>query len=288
MSTVAVLGTGLLGSGFALNLIDRGEDVVVYNRTRSKLEPLVAAGARAADTAAEAARGADRVHLVLTADTAVEAVIDGARPGLSADTWLVDHSTNAPAAVAERYPRLRGEGVRYVPAPVFMSPSNAREASGLMLLSATDADAAALVPLLQTMTGRVWHVGAQPDLAATFKLCGNGALIGFAGVLGDLLAVGQARGLSGEQVLTLLEQFPLGTYLPYIGKRIMASDDMDASFELSMARKDVRLMIETAGEPNLTALPGVAQAMDAAIDQGRGQADYGAFAWPGRPSRASD
>jgi len=285
MSTVAVLGTGLLGSGFAENLLRRNEDVVVWNRTQSKTEPLVALGATAATSPGEAVANADRVHLALTADHAGDSVTEAALPSLRPGTYLIDHSTNRPDAVAERYQHLRAKGVNYVPAPVFMSPANARDASGLMLLSATDEDAAALVPILQTMTARVWHVGEQPDQAATLKLCGNGALIGFAGVIGDLFAVAQARGLPPEAVLELFEQFPVGNFLPYIGKRIMASDEMDASFELTMARKDLRLMVETGGARHMSALPGVGRSMDAAIEQGRGQQDYGCFAWPGRPSR---
>ncbi|MFK7927404.1 MAG: NAD(P)-dependent oxidoreductase [Myxococcota bacterium] len=286
MSTVAVLGTGLLGSGFAQNLLQRGETVVVWNRTASKTEALVALGATAAASPSKAVASADRVHLVLTADSAVDAVIEAALPGLKPGTYLIDHSTNRPDAVAERYERLRAAGVNYVPAPVFMSPANARDASGLMLLSATADEAATLMPILETMTGRVWHVGERADQAATLKLCGNGALIGFAGVIGDLYAVAQARGLEPSAVLELFEQFPVGNFVPYIGKRILASDNMDASFELTMARKDVRLMVETGGEPNMSALPGVGRSMDAAIEQGRGQQDYGSFAWPGRPSRS--
>ncbi|MFN7145740.1 MAG: NAD(P)-binding domain-containing protein, partial [Myxococcota bacterium] len=73
--TIAVLGTGLLGSGMVENLLAKGERVVVWNRTAAKLAPLVETGAVAAATPAEAVRGAERVHLVLTADDAVDATI---------------------------------------------------------------------------------------------------------------------------------------------------------------------------------------------------------------------
>ncbi|MFO0005806.1 MAG: NAD(P)-binding domain-containing protein, partial [bacterium] len=102
MATIAVLGAGLLGSGFVTNLLDKGEDVVVWNRTASKLAPLVARGARAAASPADAARGAERVHLVLTADDAVDATIAALRPGLDEGVPVLDHSTNLPARVAER------------------------------------------------------------------------------------------------------------------------------------------------------------------------------------------
>src|SRR5262245_23983759 len=109
MATIAVLGTGLLGAGMVENLLAKGERVVVWNRTAAKTAPLVAKGAVAAADPAEAVRGADRVHLVLTADDAVDATIAALRPGLAAGVYVIDHSTNLPGRVAERHARLRGE-----------------------------------------------------------------------------------------------------------------------------------------------------------------------------------
>lgn len=275
--TIAVLGTGLLGSGMVENLLAKGERVVVWNRTASKLAPLVEKGAVAAASPAEAVRGAARVHLILTADDAVDATIAALRPGLADGVYVVDHSTNLPARVAERAPRLRAEGVRYVHAPVFMSPQNARDASGIMLLAASAADAEALTPALARMTGKVWHVGERPDLAAVHKLVGNGALIALAGAMGDLLAVGAAQGLSSAEVLALFDVFRPAP--GYIGQRVANAGTQPASFELQMARKDVRLMIETAGGPErLTVLPAVAAAMDDALAKGLADQDFAIFA----------
>lgn len=283
MSRIAVLGTGLLGAGFALRLLDNGQDVVVWNRTASKTEPLVQAGATAAASPAEAVDGAERAHLVLTADTAVDAVIEAAMPGLSRETWLVDHSTCSPDGVARRYQVLRAEGVRYVPAPVFMAPSNAREGTGLMLLSAPDDEAALLTPALQTMTGKVWHVGARPELAAIYKICGNGVLITTAGLMGDLYRIGQHNDLSPDEIDALFDHFQLGPIFPRIGGRVQAAPDMKTSFALSMARKDIRLMIEAAdGRDRLAVLPGVADAMDAAIEAGDGDSDFAVYPWRDR------
>jgi 3-hydroxyisobutyrate dehydrogenase-like beta-hydroxyacid dehydrogenase len=204
MARVTVIGAGLLGSGFVTNLLAKGEAVTVWNRSPEKLAPLVERGAVAAASPAEAVRGADRVHLVLSEDDAVEAVVAAFAGALGDGVFVIDHSTNAPARVAERHPRLRAQGVRYVHAPVFMSPANAREAGGLMLLAASAEEADALAPLLAPMTGRVWFVGERCDLAATLKLTGNGVLLSLVGVLGDLIAMGEAQGLSPEQFLRLL------------------------------------------------------------------------------------
>src|SRR5260221_9875147 len=80
MATLAVLGTGLLGSGMVENLLAKGHRVRIWNRSPDKLAPLLAKGAIAAADPAAAARGAERVHLVLAEDAAVDAVVAALRP----------------------------------------------------------------------------------------------------------------------------------------------------------------------------------------------------------------
>ena len=277
MTTTAILGTGLLGAGMVENLLQKGNRLRIWNRSRAKLAPLVARGAHAGTDAADTVRGATRVHLVLAEDTAVDAVIAALRPGLGAGVPVIDHSTNNPTQVATRFARLRAAGIRYVPAPVFMSPQNAREASGLMLLAGPKADAEALHNHLTAMTSKVLHVGERPDLAAVFKLAGNSVFFALAAAMSDVLAIGRGAGVNAEQMLSLFDVFRPGAALPFLGQRVASAGDGPASFELTMARKDARLMAETAGAERLLVLPSVIAAMDAAIAAGQGAADYAAF-----------
>ena len=90
MATIAVLGTGLLGAGMVENLLTKGHDVRIYNRTREKLAPLVDKGATACDDPADCVRGASRVHLVLSEDSAVDAVIEQLRPALALSAPTLD------------------------------------------------------------------------------------------------------------------------------------------------------------------------------------------------------
>ncbi len=281
MATIAVLGTGLLGAGMVENLLAKGEQVRVWNRSAHKLAPLVARGAQAAATPAEAVAGAERVHLVLAEDDAVDAVLAAARPGLGAGVPVFDHSTNRPDRVAERTARLRAEGVRYLSAPVFMSPNDGRNATGLMLVAGPTEEFEAARPALERMTGRLWHVGERADLASAYKLFGNSVLIGLSGIAGDLLAMGEAQGLAPEQVGALFEVFKPGAALPFFVQRVAKKGEMPASFELSMARKDVRLMLEAAGgAEGLVVLPAVAEAMDQALAEGLAERDFSVYAWP--------
>ncbi|MEM6928505.1 MAG: NAD(P)-binding domain-containing protein [Myxococcota bacterium] len=278
MSTIAVLGTGLLGRGFAQNLMSKGHEVRVWNRTVAKTEPLVAAGATAGADPADTVRGADRVHLVLSHDAVVDDVIAKLEPGLGDGVFVIDHSTNAPEGVRTRFAELRGRGVKYLHAPVFMGPTNSREATGLMLVSGPPDDIVALEPVLATMTGRVLSLGADPARAAVVKLTGNATLVMMAGAMGDVFAIGRANGMKPEEVLTLFEMFaptPAG-----MGRRVLSAETRPANFELTMGRKDVRLMIETAGADQLLLLPAIAEAMDARIAAGDGTKDFGIFALP--------
>ncbi len=278
MTKLAVLGTGLLGSGVVENLLAKGQAVRVWNRSRPKLAPLVARGAVACDTPAAAVAGCARVHLVLAEDDAVDAVVSALRPGLGAGVPILDHSTNLPARVAARCTALAAAGVRYLHAPVFMSPDNARNATGLMLIAGPAAEVEPLLDGLRGMTGTVWHCGERRDLAAFHKLAGNGMIMALTGVLGDLLAMGRSASLEAKDVLALFDVFKVGGGIPFFGQRVAKAGEAPATFELAMARKDVGLMLKTAGERALTVLPAIAAAMDRRLAEGAGAQDYAVFA----------
>ena len=114
---ITILGTGLLGSGFARALRRKGEHVRVWNRTPDKAAALVAEGAVAATDPAEAVRGADRVHVVLTDDAAIDVVLAAAAPARGA--LIIDHSTTSTAGALARTRRWKEVGVTYQHAPVF-------------------------------------------------------------------------------------------------------------------------------------------------------------------------
>ena len=110
--TIAILGAGLLGSGFVQGARSRGVNVNVWNRTHAKAQALESTGARAFAQASDAVRGVSRVHLVVADDAAVEAILVQIATGLAKDTVVIDHSTTLPRTTAERVTRLAREGIR--------------------------------------------------------------------------------------------------------------------------------------------------------------------------------
>ena len=275
MSTIAFLGTGLMGSGFVCRLLDQGHHLRVWNRNPARAQALQAKGAKAFADAAAAVAGAERFHLSLADDASVDAVLEPLAGSIGAAVTIIDHTTTAPTPTRERAERWRARGRRFVHAPVFMAPSNAHEGTGLMLLSGDPQLCDALEPALQAMTGRVIRLGDAPERAAAFKLFGNLTLIGLAGVLGDVTRLAQACGIAPADAVGLFAHFNPGSVLPARAAKIAAGPYEPPSFEISMARKDVRLMIEEAaahGFP-LAVMPAVAAVYDAAIARGEGHLD---------------
>ncbi len=273
---IAFFGMGLLGSNFVHALRRRGEDVHVWNRSPDKATALEAAGARAFTDPAAAARGAARVHLTLTDDAAVDEVLERARPGLAPDVVIVDHSTTSTQGVLARLARWHERGISFVHAPVFMAPQNARDSTGLMLISGSRSVVDPLRVALAPMTGKLVDLGERPDLAAAFKLLGNLFLICMTTGLADMLALAKALDVPATQAAGLFDQFNPGTTIPSRLKRMTDASFANPSWELTMARKDARLMIEAATEAGipLAVLPAIAARMDAVIAEGHGAKDW--------------
>lgn len=272
MANIAFLGTGLLGAALAEAAAGRGDSVTAWNRSAHKAQALAGAGIRAAATPAEAVRGATRVHLVLKDDAVVDEVIAAARPGLGAEAIILDHTTTLPRATAERAARLAAQGVRYLHCPVFMGPPAARKAQGSMLVAGPRALFDSVREQLAPMATRLEYLGERPDLAAANKLFGNAMIVGVSAMVADILTLAKASGVAPEAAVKLLGLLDLNAMVAGRGMN-MAKANFTPSFELDMARKDVRLMLETAGQLPLAALPGIAARMDQLIAAGHGAKD---------------
>lgn len=281
MSKVAILGTGLLGAGFADGFLSRGgTDLTVWNRTRSRAEPFAAKGVRVAATAAEAVKGADLVHLVLFDDATVDETIAALRPGLDARTVIIDHTTTLPAQTAERSRRLTKEGVSYLHAPVMMGPPAARTATGMMLVSGSTALFDRVKNDLKPMTGDLWYLGERADLAAAFKLFGNAMGLIIGGALADIFHLADALHVSRADALGLFSRFKVDGAIAVRGKKIV-DEDYEATFTMETARKDARLMLESGVGQPMPLLQAVAARMDELIAKGHGDLDWAAIAKKG-------
>ncbi|HUR33508.1 MAG TPA: NAD(P)-dependent oxidoreductase [Vicinamibacterales bacterium] len=285
MSQVAFLGTGLLGSAMVESMLRRGTPVAVWNRTSSKAQALAVHGAVVAQTPEEVVAGADEIHIILSDDAAVDALLERIAGVVSRSAAVIDHTTTSPPATRARLERAVARGVRFLHAPVFMGPAMARDSKGVMMVSGPAAVFESVQPSLAGMAADVWYLGEREDLAAALKIFGNSMLFAMTGGIADILAMAKNLGVSPTEAISVFSRFNAGAAISARAQKI-AHGDFSASFELTMARKDMRLMLEAAGAEPLVSLPSIAKRMDEAIASGHGRDDLGAIAAASLPKKA--
>ena len=157
---LAFLGTGLMGGPMCARLLKAGCALNVWNRTRSKAEPLAAHGAEVVDTAAACARGADIVFIMLENGAVVEDVLfsQGVAAALLPSSIVVDMSSIAPSEAIGIAARLGGLSLKFLDAPVSGGTVGAG-AGTLSIMIGGEAEAVAkVIPYFEFM-GRPTHVG---------------------------------------------------------------------------------------------------------------------------------
>lgn len=262
---IAILGTGLVGSGFARALCKRGETVHVWNRTAAHAERLREVGAVPFARASDAIAGADRIHVVVKDDAAVDAVLAAAAP--QAGAILYDHTTTSTEGARRRTAQWASRAVTYLHAPIFMGPTNAAESTGTMMISGDRTVCAAARAVLAPMTGKLVDLGERVDAAAAFKLMGNLFLMALTSGFADLLALAKAMDVPAAEATKLFEFFNPGATLRARLDRMVAGKYDQTSWGLAMARKDAGIILAeaAAGGVPLAIIPAVAARMDAVL-----------------------
>jgi 3-hydroxyisobutyrate dehydrogenase len=209
-------------------------------------------------------------------DAVVDEILEKASPAFAPGTLIIDHTTTSIEGALRRTQYWRERGYTYLHAPVFMGPQNAHDSTGYMLVSGYQELITKVEPVLSAMTGKVLNFGTEANRAAGIKLMGNSFLLFLTAGFSDTLALGKAMNIPASDFVTLLDTWNPGALAPARLKRILAADYDNPSWELAMARKDARLMMEEAdkgGKP-LAALPSIAAEMDRWIAQGQAHKDW--------------
>jgi len=277
VETVAFYGAGMLGSAMIRAMVRRGINVRVWNRNFARAQALEQNGARAFADPAENARGAERVHLCLSDDAAVDAVLEAALPGIDPTSPIVDHTTVLPQRVVERERRLSDGGYAFIHAPVFIGPPMAEEGKGTMLVSGAPARVEAVRPALQAMCTQLRYLGERPDAAAIYKLLGNAMMLAVIGGLNDVLRIGEEQGLSRAEAYELFDFFDPSGQVHGRGKRMVARD-YEPLWSISMAHKDAVLMQGAAHHERLPAIDAMEALLRGVSDRGLGDRDLAAVA----------
>jgi len=273
---ITFIGTGLLGSNFVKAMLKKGQEVHVWNRTIAKARELEPFGAKVFDAVSEAVKGAERIHLTLSDDHAVDEILDQARPGFVPGLIIIDHTTTSTQGAVKRTEHWKKLGYTYLHAPVFMGPQNALESTGYMLVSGDQDVIKRQEGVLSEMTGKLLNFGEETNRAAGIKLLGNSFLLFLTAGLSDTLALAQAMNIPTSDLVSLFGHWNPGALVPARLKRILEADFDNPSWELQMSRKDTRLMMEEAGaaKKHLAILPAIAAEMDKWIAKGYGHSDW--------------
>jgi 3-hydroxyisobutyrate dehydrogenase len=160
--TIGFIGLGIMGGAMAKRLLDAGHRLAVYNRTPEKARELIAAGAQAAATPADAARGSDVVISIVTGSKDTEqvilgpqGVIQGAKPG----TVVVDMTTTSPDCARRVGRELRAKGVGFLDAPVTGMEIRAREGTLSIFVGGEEADLQKAREVLSVLGNKITRFG---------------------------------------------------------------------------------------------------------------------------------
>ncbi len=247
---IAFLGLGSMGSGVAANLVKAGHDVTVWNRSASKTEALVAAGATAAKTPTEAASDAAVVFTMLSDDAALTAVLhgeDGLLQGMPRNTLHVSLSTISVATADKAAEAHAAHGQRYISAPVFGRPEAAAAAKLFVVAAGAPADLDEAEPLFGAIGQRVFRVGDTPSQANLIKLCGNFTILAAIEAMAEGMTLAEKGGVSKAALHEVLVGtiFDAPVYQNY-GKAIVENRYTPAGFKAPLGLKDMRLASESA------------------------------------------
>ncbi|WP_374323947.1 NAD(P)-dependent oxidoreductase [Azonexus sp.] len=271
---IGFIGLGIMGRPMALNLLKGGHQLSVWARRAESMQPLLDAGASAAASPADVARGQDLVISMVADAPDVAEVMRGVASAGTAGLVAVDMSTIAPAAARAIHAELAAAGVDFVDAPVSGGEVGAIAGTLSIMAGGADAAFARAKPAFECMGKNIVHVGGpgagQVTKAANQIVTGMGVL-----AVAEAMAFASKNGVDRAKVReALLGGFAYSKILENHGQR-MLDRNFKPGFKSWMHEKDLNIVMQTAHELGLC-LPGsaaTAQMFNAMVGSGLGEED---------------
>lgn len=269
MSTLSLLGLGIVGSRVARRLIAQGIDVTVWNRTPKTDYPAIAA------TPAEAAAASPIISLYLKDRAACEEVMEAMRPALTRDHIIMNHSTIDRDTVLHLASICAEIGCTYLDCPFTGSKMPAESGQLVYYISGDQKAIDKVKPLLAHSSKAIFEMGETGN-ATILKLVTNLLSSTMVQGLCEAYAITRAYGIGVDQLLDAISMnvtaSPLASFkLPYIAK-----EDYETHFSLDNMRKDSTYVIELANErkinPPMISL--VSELMTRLCAEGQGNLDF--------------
>jgi 3-hydroxyisobutyrate dehydrogenase len=253
MRRVGFIGLGLMGAGMSMNLLKAGFPLTVWNRTPSKMKPLIEAGAQGAKSPKEVAEKSDIVITIISDSHDVEqvllgdkGVIYGARQG----SIVIDMSTISPSVTRKIAEKLKKKGVMMMDAPVSGGAIGAKDGNLSIMVGGEEDTFKHCLKIFQTMGKTITHVGGH-GMGQTVKLV-NQILVGMTmfGVA-EALMFASRSGVDLEKCYKAVSGGAAGSWqLTNNGARLLRGD-MEPGFKVEHYLKDLRLIMEAASEVDM-------------------------------------
>lgn len=240
--SIALLGLGTMGHGIAANLLKAGFPLTVWNRTMAKAESLARAGARVADSPANAVNRAAITIAMLADDEGSRAAWlgqDGALAGMPSGSIAIECGTLSPDWIRELHEAVTHRGLRMAEAPVTGSRTQAETGQLIFLVGADQETLAAVTPVLQCMSKEILHLGPVGS-GAQLKLINNFLcavqVTSFAEALGWM----ERTGLRLDTALDFLKRGAPGSGILSAMSERMTRRTYEVNFLLRLMAKDLR------------------------------------------------
>ncbi len=247
---VGFVGLGAMGLPMAANIAAAGFPLLVWNRTASKAETLVASGE--AQVAASPAALAAEADVVITMVADGDVLLDlyagsgGMAGSLRPGTVCIDMSTISPAQATAAAVAVTGSGSRFVDAPVSGSVALA-EAGTLTVMAGGDASAVdAVRPVLESVSARIYHMGPVGS-GATIKLAVNSIVYGLGQAVSEALVLAEAAGIERARAYEVFANSAIAApFVHYRREAFLKPGQVPVAFRMVLARKDLDLALELA------------------------------------------
>ncbi len=278
---IGFIGLGIMGKPMCKNLLKAGYDVICFNRTRSKMEDVVAAGATGADSIAELAKQSQVIITIVPDSPEVMEVAlgtGGILENAASGTILVDMSSIAPLASKEISEKLSAKGIRMVDAPVSGGEAGAINGTLSVMAGGTQADFDEVKPILEKMAATVTRVG---DIGAgnVAKLANQTIVAVNIAALAEALTMAAKAGADPEVVFQAIRGGLAGSKIMEAKAPMMIAHNTTPGFKLHLHLKDLKNVQETGHGINMP-MPMVSQVMEmmqSLMTEDLGEADHSAL-----------
>lgn len=253
MTTVAVLGTGLMGSGIARSVLRSGAAVRVWNRTMEKARLLEQDGATVHEDPTTAVAGADVVITMMFDADAVESVMTGVLPALAGDAVWLQMGTIGVEAATHLAELAESNDTGFIDAPALGTREPAELGKLVVLAAGPEQLRPTVEPVLDAISSRTIWVSERPGDGHRLKLVGNSWVLSIVGATAQAIALARASGLQPELFLEAIGGGPSDCAYAQMKGKSMIGGDFAPSFTMSGAVKDSRMIAEALSACGLDA-----------------------------------